>query len=39
MKVIDMKIQAARDAIRIAKGSAASVYQSTIAIDYDPNKQ
>ena len=34
MKVIDMKIDAVRDAVLFAKQSAVDLYRSTIAVDY-----
>jgi type III restriction enzyme len=34
MKVIDLKVEATRDAIQVAKHRAIDLYRSTIAVDY-----
>ena len=38
MKVIDMKIDAVREAVLVAKQSAVDLYRSTIAVDYGSKK-
>ena len=38
MKVIDMKIDAVREAVQVGKQSAVDIYRSTIAVDYDPKR-
>jgi type III restriction enzyme len=38
MKVIDMKIDAAREAVLVGKQSPAEIYRSSIAVDYEPKK-
>ena len=39
MKVIDMKIDAVREAVLVGKHSAVDLYRSSIAVDYDPKMQ
>jgi hypothetical protein len=39
MRVIDMKIDAVREAVRVATQSSADLYQSTVAVDYGSKKQ
>ena len=39
MKVIDMKIEAVREAVLVAKQNAVDIYRSTIAVDYGSTKQ
>jgi type III restriction enzyme len=39
MKVIDMKIEAVREAVLVAKQSPLNLYRSTIAVDYGSKKQ
>jgi hypothetical protein len=38
MKVIDLKIEAVREAVVVSKQSAVDLYRSTIAADYGPRK-
>lgn len=39
MKVIDMKIDAVREAVLVARQNAVEIYRSTIAVDYGSKKQ
>jgi hypothetical protein len=38
MKVVDMKIEAVRDAVLVREESPAYIYRSSIAVDYDPKR-
>jgi hypothetical protein len=39
MKVIDLKIDAVRESVLVAKQSAVDLYRSTIAVDYGSKEQ
>jgi hypothetical protein len=36
MRVVDMKLEAAREAVLFGNQTAADVYRSRVAVDYDP---
>ena len=39
MKVIDMKVDAVRETVLVAKQSAVDLYRSNIAVDYGSKNQ
>jgi type III restriction enzyme len=39
MKVLDMKADVVRETVLVSRQSAADVYRSSIAVEYNPNKQ
>ena len=38
MKVLDMKLEAVREAVLVGNQSAVELYQSSVAVDYDPKE-